>query len=228
MKIAILNYSGNVGKTTIARDLLAYNLPHYEMVSIETVNSDGKESLVIRGDDKDKIMEELLVSDDLILDIGSSNLENFMKAGQKEKEFIQLIDLFIIPVVPDKKQQVDSTKTIADILQLGAKNIQTIYNQVVEDSDFEMVFKNIFDFCEAVNIPINKENIIYRHNLYEKGEALADLIDEADYKSLMIEAKNQGQTEFARECAQKIIHQKKVQSLKSQYQKIFNNLGIKS
>lgn len=103
MKIAVLNYSGNVGKTTLARDLLHFYLQDHELVTIESINSDGKEKVVIRGDDGDKIYTELLVTDNLILDIGSSNLESYLKNSEKESEFISSIDLFIIPVTAEKK-----------------------------------------------------------------------------------------------------------------------------
>lgn len=103
MKIAVLNYSGNVGKTTLSRDMLYYNLQNYDLVTIESVNSDGKEKVIIRGEDGDKIYTELLVTDDLILDIGSSNLENYLKNSEIENELISSIDLFVIPVTAEKK-----------------------------------------------------------------------------------------------------------------------------
>lgn len=36
MKVAVINFSGNVGKTTIARHLLAPRIPGAEVVSIES------------------------------------------------------------------------------------------------------------------------------------------------------------------------------------------------
>ncbi len=40
MNIAVVNFSGNVGKTTIVRHLLAPNLPDHTIVAVETLNID--------------------------------------------------------------------------------------------------------------------------------------------------------------------------------------------
>lgn len=103
MRIAVLNYSGNVGKTTISRDLLKYRMPDHQIVTVESVNSDGKETLVICGDKGDDIYTEMLLNDNIILDIGSSNLESFIHSTEQEREIMNNIDLFIIPITGEKK-----------------------------------------------------------------------------------------------------------------------------
>ncbi len=40
MKVAVINFSGNVGKTTIARHLLAPRITGAEVISIESINAD--------------------------------------------------------------------------------------------------------------------------------------------------------------------------------------------
>ena len=40
MKIAVINFSGNVGKTTIARHLLLPRIPGAELITVESVNAD--------------------------------------------------------------------------------------------------------------------------------------------------------------------------------------------
>lgn len=39
MKIAVLNFSGNVGKSTIARHLLLPRIPGAELIAIESINA---------------------------------------------------------------------------------------------------------------------------------------------------------------------------------------------
>lgn len=228
MKIAVLNYSGNVGKTTIARDLLHYNLQDYDLVTIESINSDGKEHMIIRGDDRDKIYTEILVNDDLILDIGSSNLESYLKSSEKEEDFIDAIDMFVIPVTPQKKQQADTIKTVRDVYSLGASNIHVIFNQVAEDSEVSVIFSDLISALNKLEIKVNEDNFIFQHNLYSRGHQLSELIDNEDYLSLMKEAKSIGENQLSREYAQKFIHQKKVNSLHDAYRKIFNRIMEKS
>ena len=40
MKIAVINFSGNVGKTTVARHLLAPRIPGAEVIAVESLNAD--------------------------------------------------------------------------------------------------------------------------------------------------------------------------------------------
>lgn len=225
MKIAVMNYSGNVGKTTLARDLLHFNLQDHDLLTIESVNSDGKEQMIIRGNDGDKIYTELLVTDNLILDIGSSNLEDYLNNSERESEFISSIDLFIIPVTPEKKQQADTLKTIRDIIELGAsRNIEIIFNQVNDDYEVKEVFSDLISSLDKMSIKVNVENYIFRHDLYSRGQQLSELINDEDYRLLMEEAKKIGDDINARKFALKYIQQKKVNALNDCYTKIFNNI----
>ena len=40
MKVAVINFSGNVGKSTIAKHLLASRMPNAMSYSVETINAD--------------------------------------------------------------------------------------------------------------------------------------------------------------------------------------------
>lgn len=225
MKIAVLNYSGNVGKTTLSRDMLYYNLQNYDLVTIESVNSDGKEKVIIRGEDGDKIYTELLVTDDLILDIGSSNLENYLKNSEIENELISSIDLFVIPVTAEKKQQADTLKTVRDIVALGASNnIAIVFNQIDDKTDVEEVFSNLISALIKLKVNVNPENTIFRHDLYSRGQELSEMITDDDFKTLILEAKQAGDNKLAREYADHHIRQTKVNRLIKVYSNIFDNL----
>ena len=119
MKIAVLNYSGNVGKTSIVNEVLKPNLPDYEVITIDSVNVSGKEKIVFRGEEADKIFTELLVQENAILDIGSSNLEQYFDSSNENNELLEYIDTFIVPIVPAIKQQNDSIKTIKDLIKFN-------------------------------------------------------------------------------------------------------------
>lgn len=40
MKLAVLNFSGNVGKSTVARHLLAPRIPGCPLVAVESINAE--------------------------------------------------------------------------------------------------------------------------------------------------------------------------------------------
>lgn len=223
MRIAVLNYSGNVGKTTLARDLLKYRMRDHQIITVESVNSDGKETLVIRGDKGDDIYTEMLLDENIILDIGSSNLESFIHSTEKESEIIDNIDLFIIPITGEKKQQADSIKTMQDILIMGVQpeQIRIIFNQVNDNVDPKELFEQVILAARKFKVAINTENLIFRHDLYTNGQSLEEMISTTDYKAKMQEAKAAGQQEKAREYAIKHVRQRKLASLDQRLADIF-------
>lgn len=225
MKFAILNYSGNVGKTTIARDMLKLNLPDFRLVSVESVNSDGKEETIIKGENGDALFAEMLVNDKLILDIGSSNLEKYLERSLEDNELLTDIDFFILPVTPQRKQQADTLKTVDDLIRLGVLRSQLflIFNQVGEGG-VEEEFGALLAAFRKADIKTDIRNSIRRHDLYETGKQLAELVDDKDYRDLMQQAKNADDIDKAREYAYLHIRQKRVNALVDCYQGILGRL----
>ena len=60
MKLAVINFSGNVGKTTVARHLLACRIPDCQVVAVESINADDGPSVTIRGRQFAQLQEFLL------------------------------------------------------------------------------------------------------------------------------------------------------------------------
>jgi hypothetical protein len=49
MKIAVINFSGNLGKTTVARHLLAPRLNGAQVIAIESLNAGDDTTEMLRG-----------------------------------------------------------------------------------------------------------------------------------------------------------------------------------
>ena len=49
MRLAVINFSGNVGKTTVARHLLVPRIPGCQVVAVESINADDDQAVTIRG-----------------------------------------------------------------------------------------------------------------------------------------------------------------------------------
>ncbi len=49
MKIAVMNFSGNVGKSTIAQHLLLPRMADAELITVESINSDDSGQEPMRG-----------------------------------------------------------------------------------------------------------------------------------------------------------------------------------
>lgn len=205
MKIALINYSGNVGKTTMARDVFKRRLPGYEIVSVESVNNDGQESVIIRGDDGENLHIEIIYNDGLILDVGSSNLEAFFRSSAKVGEILNKIDLFVLPVTPERKQQQDTIKTIKDLLEakVAPSKIHVICNQIVVDplNPVEEIFSVLKKATSQYKIGMDFRNVIEKHTLYSSGRNLSEMLSDEDFMAKMQEAKLAGNREEARKYA---------------------------
>jgi hypothetical protein len=63
MKIAVINFSGNVGKTTIARHLLLPRIEGAELFSVESLNAADGEGHAMRGRQFGELQELLQTMD---------------------------------------------------------------------------------------------------------------------------------------------------------------------
>ena len=84
MKLCVLNLSGNVGKSTLAVHLLAAFASAPRMISVESINAsnvDDVDDLNVEAMGASRFREifrEILLHDDLIVDVGASNVATFM------------------------------------------------------------------------------------------------------------------------------------------------------
>jgi len=195
MKIAILNFSGNVGKSTIAKFLLLPRLPNAVHIAIETINSDTTNSeatLKLTGKDVQTVQEELLISDDLIVDVGASNIDQFIKGMALFEGSIMDFDLFIIPVTPEKKQQVDTVSTVDTLIDMGVspKKIKIIFNRVQTDMVVADEFYSLIEYLSSIKVKTNKDSFIPDSDFFEQANEMGQTVetilsDETDYRAMI-------------------------------------------
>ena len=109
MKVAVLNFSGNVGKTTISGQLLKPRMGDAPIYSIESINagadSDGLKVEKMKGKKFGTLIDELMLIDSAVVDVGASNVEDFLKLMQQHSGSHEDFDYFVIPLVKEKKVQ---------------------------------------------------------------------------------------------------------------------------
>lgn len=122
MKVAVVNFSGNTGKTTVSDSLLSPRMGGVRF-AIETINAgasdDAAEIERMKGRQFGELSEILLTEDNAVVDVGASNVEDFFKymgqfAGSHED-----FDYFLVPTVSEKKQQADTINTIKTLAALA-------------------------------------------------------------------------------------------------------------
>lgn len=146
----MISFSGNVGKTTIARHLLAPRIPGARLVSIESINAADTGDDVIRGRQFAALQEFLQVADNVVVDIGASNVEDLLLLMSRYRGSHDDFDYFVVPTVPAIKQQQDTIATLVALARLGISPdaIRLVFNMIDDDSDLENDFKPLFAFLE--------------------------------------------------------------------------------
>lgn len=208
MKVAVINFSGNVGKTTVAGHLLKPRMGDAPIFSVESLNvdasADGLEVEKMRGKKFGDLQEQLMMMDSAIIDVGASNVEEFLKMMQQYAGSHEEFDCFIVPVVKEKKQQGDTVNTIRALSKIGIPKgkIRLVFNMVEVDESVEDEFAALFGLAQAEkSFTLNPSAVIYSNEVFEKiktvGKSLGEVTnDPTDYRAKLREAKDDEEKEF--------------------------------
>jgi len=198
MKLAVINFSGNVGKTTVARHLLAARIPGCEVVAVESINADDGPSIKIRGRQFAQLLDYLQTVSDLIVDVGASNVEDLLTLMRRYSGSHEDFDGFIVPTVPARKQQQDTAATLAELARIGIapERVRLVFNQLEDASPIEEVFETLLAYCAvsgavhprlAACLPYNEVYARVRGT----DKSLAELAaDPTDYKAEIARAES--------------------------------------
>lgn len=150
-KIAVINFSGNVGKSTIAAHLLAPRMPGAAIVSVESINSGSASAIAIKGKQFGELQEDMLTVDCAVVDVGSSNVEDFLALMKQYRGSHEDFDLYLVPCVADVKQQKDTANCVARLASIGVpkEKIILVFNKVPEDADVAASFEALIAFAQA-------------------------------------------------------------------------------
>ena len=195
MKVVVINYTGTVGKTTVAANLLSPRMsgaPIYAIASInETAETLGLDVEKLRGNKFRELFKKLMLEDQAIIDVGASNVEDFMANLEDFDEAHEEIDYYIVPVTSGTKEQKETITMINSLAGMGvpADKIRVIFNRVKADVDSE--FSIVVAYNElAQSFWINRQCAIFETELFDalaiKRFSLQTLMaDETDYKTLL-------------------------------------------
>ncbi len=200
MIVAVINFSGNVGKTAVSRHLLAPRLGGGAPVfSVESINTDGHEDTLVQANVFGDMINELVLFDNVVIDVGASNAEKFLQMMKAYVGSHEEFDFFVIPIVPLKKQIADSIKTLKALNELGvpAKKVKVVFNMLEDGQDVEQTFKPVLDFWQSEKCFVLRKNaVMYTNELFGKimdmpDLKIADLVaDSTDYKALAKETED--------------------------------------
>ena len=199
MKLAVNNFSGNVGKTTVSRHLLAPRIPGCQVVAVESINADDGQSVTIRGRQFAQLQEFLQSVDNVVIDIGASNVEELLKLMRRYRDSQEDFDGFIVPTVPARKQQQDTAATLAELARIGVPpaRLRLVFNQVDDDSPIDRTFDTLLAYCASSGVVQPRTAAFISFNevyalVRGAGQSLAELAaDSTDYKAAIAKASTQ-------------------------------------
>lgn len=184
MKVAIISYSGNTGKTTLAKNLLVPLIPGAQRIQIEDVNSgDGKPDMEIGAQKFKSLAAMLNVSDDedsFVIDIGSTNAKLIIEKFFELTFTRDLIDFWVVPVVPEAKQKTDTVNTVASLIKIGIdpSKIIVVPNKVVKVESFDEDFRDLRSMAakgvHVLSTPVLSSDVF--DELKNKDESVFDVM----------------------------------------------------
>jgi MinD-like ATPase involved in chromosome partitioning or flagellar assembly len=171
MKIAVINFSGNVGKSTIAKHVLIPKLKGAQLFNVETINADEHDSAeTLKGKQFSELSEAMtVIAGDAVVDIGASNVEEVLKFFAKSKGAHEDFDFFVVPVIPERKQMRDTISTIEALADIGvpAKKIRLVFNNIESDDSPRKVCSALFSYWESEkNFTLNENAVIPANDLF--------------------------------------------------------------
>lgn len=211
MKVVVVNFTGNSGKTTISDNLLVPRVGGLRF-AIETINAGASDTASeierLKGRQFGELSEILLSEDKAVVDVGASNVEDFFKFMGQYDGSHEDIDYFLVPAVPEKKQQVDTINTIKTLAALGVspKKILVVFNKVqIDDADdIPQTFAALLGFHEMEKkFTLKRDAVIYANEVFERLRALKMnvaqvLEDTTDYREQLRLATDEAEKDRAK------------------------------
>ncbi|MBQ0933490.1 hypothetical protein KAK07_21315 [Ideonella sp. 4Y16] len=196
MKIAVINFSGNVGKSTVARHLLQPRVEGAELICVESLNATEAETQTMRGAQFADLQEYLQTVSSAVVDIGASNVEQLLALMHQYRGSHEDFDAFVVPTVPAFKQQQDTIATLVELARIGvpASRVRLLFNMVDDRDELARSFHPLLSF--VAEHPVAQADLacrlgtneIYRR-LKSTGMDLGGLVrDTTDYKALIAQA----------------------------------------
>ncbi|MHB8564115.1 MAG: StbB family protein [Acidiferrobacteraceae bacterium] len=202
MKIAVTNYCGTVGKTTIAAHLLSPRMNDAPVLAIESVNETaeglGVDVEKIRGDRFKDFFKRIITLDDAIIDVGASNVEDFLTGMTQFEDSHLEVDRFIVPVTSGNKEQKETLAMIATLSGFGIpkERIRVLFNRV--ESDVETEFPLVLSYARREQNCIADPAVsLFENEVFDllgtRGLNIAQALnDETDYKTKLRELGKDG------------------------------------
>ena len=136
--IMVCNFSGNVGKTTLTKNLLLPNIGDVQIFAVEDVNAGYHqgEAVQLSAEQTQEILEQVVAASftrPVVVDVGASNVSTFFSALAGYEGMQEYITKVVVPTEPSEKVQTDTVSTLnflIDNLGFDPNKIALVLNKV--------------------------------------------------------------------------------------------------
>ena len=195
MKVCVLNFSGNVGKTTVAANMLTPRM-NAKLFSVESLNQDaagdGVELKRLRAERFGELQKQILEHEFVVVDVGASNAEMFLEMMGEYTESHRDYDYFVVPTVKERKQTADTLNTIRALTKLGVEpdRIRLLFNKVSQRDVLHEEFELVFGEASGGHFVLNEDAKVMSNEVFElikdADQTLAEVIaDPTDHRELL-------------------------------------------
>lgn len=195
MKVVVLSYTGFAGKTTVTTHLLAPRIPGAKIFAVETINETagdiGLDVEQIKGERFGQLFRQLLREPQAIVDVGGSNIEDFIDEMVKHEDSHLDFDFFLVPVVSTNRAQKECLQTVNALHAAGIapEKIRIVFNKV--DSSVQEEFAPVLGYAKTSKSCIaNPAVAIYENEVFDmigaKKLTISSLLeDTTDYRAAL-------------------------------------------
>lgn len=249
LRIAVLNKSGNVGKTTLVSCMIAPRLPELVRVAYVEMTNVMPDQIPEPigevfgahefGEVENELLDAKLKNKSMIIDFGASDYNTTIEMFSQFALFKKAVDMFVIPCAPKGKIQEDTTDVIDDLLDFGIdiKKIHVLFNNVPlrDKRNLRRTFRHVFDDqakkktkYNGNTFTANEQLVMYQAEIFNSLEnlipriSLADLLaDKTDYESAAANSQDEDeQFYFARLDSVRAL----AKNTSGSFDKVFNEL----
>ena len=209
--VAVINKTGNVGKTTIGSCMIAPRLPDLAIVVyVENTNHIPNQlpppvgkvyGAQEFGDVESELLKAIQTGKSCLIDFGAADFNTIMDMLSQYTEVRDCVDAFIIPCTPSGKELIDSQVTINSLIDLGVppEKIRVLFNRVMsrDKHNLKRLFFGIFNLQQAtlekhgVTFFASEDATMYQAEIFKRlsdlGKSLEEVLaDETDFKKAIL------------------------------------------
>ncbi|OBR50541.1 hypothetical protein [Paraburkholderia tropica] len=203
IKILVIHTTGLIGKSTTVASLLHPRLKDARVFSVEKQNQDASRygisvDVYLPADIKKLRENTVLETNNLIVDVGSSQYAEVVKEFGRLRGSINDFDVVIVPTIPDQRAQEETLTTIEGLRKVGLhpEKLRILFNKatIEPDGPLEAEFEDILVYLhQHQELPFYEDLVLYDNPIHSdlRSEGLSFetvLKDTTDYRTAVKEA----------------------------------------